>query len=113
MKICDLTQFYAPGSGGVKRYLLEKRRYIQNHTQDKHWLIIPGEKNEWQNDERLHTVTIRSPVVERRAGYRFLWNTRAVRQAIAQIRPDIIEVADPYQLGWAAQRAGRQLGIPV
>ena len=29
MKICDLTQFYSPLSGGVKRYVHEKIRYIQ------------------------------------------------------------------------------------
>ena len=29
MKICDLTQFYSPLSGGVKRYLHEKIDYIQ------------------------------------------------------------------------------------
>jgi len=113
MKLCDVTQFYAPGSGGVKRYLLEKRRYVQEHTHDEHWLIIPGEKTDWKSEGRLHTVTIRSPIVERRAGYRFLWNTRAVRRVIAQIQPDLIESADPYQLGWATQRVGRELKVPV
>ena len=29
VKICDLTQFYSPLSGGVKRYLHEKINYIQ------------------------------------------------------------------------------------
>ena len=29
LKICDLTQFYSPLSGGVKRYVHEKISYIQ------------------------------------------------------------------------------------
>ena len=29
VKICDLTQFYSPLSGGVKRYLHEKIAYIR------------------------------------------------------------------------------------
>ena len=29
MKVCDLTQFYSPLSGGVKRYLEEKRNYAE------------------------------------------------------------------------------------
>ena len=28
LKICDLTQFYSPVSGGVKRYLAEKTAYL-------------------------------------------------------------------------------------
>ena len=32
LKICDLTQFYSPLSGGVKRYVHEKINYIQTHV---------------------------------------------------------------------------------
>jgi len=43
MKICDLTQFYSPLSGGVKRYVHEKIAYIEKHApDDKHVLIVPG-----------------------------------------------------------------------
>ena len=43
VKICDLTQFYSPVSGGVKRYLQEKVAYMHEHTaDDRHILIIPG-----------------------------------------------------------------------
>ena len=33
LKICDLTQFYSPLSGGVKRYVHEKIGYIQNRDE--------------------------------------------------------------------------------
>ena len=42
MKICDVTQFYSPVSGGVKRYISEKRRYVLANTRDEHHLIVPG-----------------------------------------------------------------------
>jgi alpha-1,6-mannosyltransferase len=46
VKICDLTQFYSPVSGGVKRYVTEKVAYLQEHTEsDAHILIIPGERD--------------------------------------------------------------------
>ena len=32
VKICDLTQFYSPLSGGVKRYVHEKIGYIDRHA---------------------------------------------------------------------------------
>ena len=34
MKICDLTQFYSPLSGGVKRYVHEKSAYIDKYAPD-------------------------------------------------------------------------------
>lgn len=113
MKICDLTQFYSPVSGGVKRYITEKRRYLQQHTQDEHYLIVPGENTRLSSEGRLHTLTIQSPRLDRTSRYRLLLNTRLVRDFLDEIRPDVIESGDPYHLAWSAQRAGRELHIPV
>ena len=64
MKICDLTQFYSPVSGGVKRYVSEKVRYLREQTRDdQHVLIIPGESDDVKLGERSRVYTIRSPLV--------------------------------------------------
>jgi alpha-1,6-mannosyltransferase len=114
MKILDLTQFYSPVSGGVKRYLHEKIDYIENCTAtDKHVLVIPGKKTTVRARVRARAYTIRSPLVSRTAQYRALLNLRAVERILRSERPDIIESGDPYQLGWKAISAGRALKIPV
>ena len=114
MKICDLTQFYSPVSGGVKRYLHEKIDYVQNCTsKDKHVLIVPGKKTTVRANGRSRVYTIRAPLVSRTTQYRALLNLRAVEQILRNERPDVIESGDPYQLGWRAIRAGRALQIPV
>ena len=114
MKICDLTQFYSPLSGGVKRYVHEKIEYIQKHSPaDEHVLIVPGNKTEVSAAERSRIYSIRSPLVSRTARYRALINLAAVGDILEQERPDIIESADPYQVGWKAVAAGRALKIPV
>src|SRR5207244_2350732 len=114
MKICDLTQFYSPVSGGVKRYLHEKIDYVQNCTaSDKHVLVVPGPKSDVQVNGRSRIYTIRSPLVSRAAKYRALLNLRAVKEILDRERPDIIESGDPYQLGWKAVKAGRAFRIPV
>ena len=46
MKLCDLTQFYSPLSGGVKRYVHEKIAYIQSETEHEHVLVVPGPRTE-------------------------------------------------------------------
>jgi alpha-1,6-mannosyltransferase len=114
MKICDLTQFYSPFSGGVKRYVHEKIDYIGKHApRDEHVLIVPGPRTKVKINGRSRVYTIRSPLVSRTAQYRALLNLRAVGEILEQERPDLIESGDPYQLGWKAVRVGRALRVPV
>jgi alpha-1,6-mannosyltransferase len=114
LKICDLTQFYSPLSGGVKRYVHEKIRYIQTKSDDdEHVLIIPGATTEVVTDGRSRIYSIRSPLVSRSARYRALLNLRALDEILERERPDIIESGDPYQVGWKAVSVGRSLRIPV
>jgi alpha-1,6-mannosyltransferase len=114
MKVCDLTQFYSPVSGGVKRYLHEKMDYIERHApRHEHVLIVPGARTRLKANGRSHVYTIRSPVVSRTAQYRALLNLRAVEEILEREQPDVIESADPYQLGWKALKIGRALRVPV
>ncbi|MBA2622953.1 MAG: glycosyltransferase [Chthoniobacterales bacterium] len=114
LKICDVTQFYSPLSGGVKRYLQEKIRFIQNASPgDEHILIVPGEENKVTVEARSRVYTVRSPLISRSAQYRALLDLRTLHEIIAREQPDIIESSDPYQLGWAVLKSGLAQRIPV
>jgi alpha-1,6-mannosyltransferase len=117
VKVCDVTQFYSPVSGGVKRYISEKRRYVVEHTRDEHHLIIPGGETRYEREGRLHLHTIRSPRLDffsrYPSRYRLILNTQLVLDLLDDIRPDVIESGDPYHLAWTALRAGHQLHAPV
>ena len=117
MKICDVTQFYSPVSGGVKRYISEKRLHVLQHTRDEHHLIIPGSDTRYERQGRLHLHTIHSPRLDffsrYPSRYRLILNTRLVLDLLDDIRPDIIESGDPYHLAWTALRAGAQMHAPV
>ena len=113
MKLCDLTQFYSPLSGGVKRYVHEKIRYIQRATEDEHVLIIPGPKTELIEAERSRIYSIRSPLLSRTSRYRALLNLRAIEEILERERPHLIESGDPYQVAWKAIASGVGLRIPV
>jgi alpha-1,6-mannosyltransferase len=114
LKICDVTQFYSPLSGGVKRYVHEKAAYIDNYARgDEHVLIVPGSRTEVKSNGRARVYSIRSPLVSRTARYRALLNLGAVEEIVRRERPDIIESGDPYQLGWKAIGIGRALKLPV
>jgi alpha-1,6-mannosyltransferase len=114
VKICDLTQFYSPVSGGVKRYVSEKVRHVRERTAgDEHVLIIPGGRDEMIETERARTYTIQSPLISRTSRYRALLRLEAVERILEKERPDIIECGDPYQVAWKAVHSGAALGIPV
>lgn len=112
MTICDLTQFYSPFSGGVRRYVAEKAAHLEA-AGHRHVLIVPGKKSE-RVVEGLRTVyTIESPLVSRTARYRALISLNLVEEALEREQPDLIESGDPYQVAWKALASGRALGIPT
>ena len=101
---CDLTQSWSEVGGGVRTYLLHKRRHILEATAHRHLLIVPGARDEVIEEDRATTVTIRSPRVPGSPHYRLLLRNGAVRAALERFRPDLIECQDAYNLPWAALR---------
>ena len=99
---CDLTQSWSDVGGGVRTYLLHKRRHILEQTPHSHLMIIPGDRDEVVEEERAVTVTIRSPHVPGSPHYRLMLRNGAVRAALEQFQPDLIECQDAYNLPWAA-----------
>jgi alpha-1,6-mannosyltransferase len=112
MKVCDLTQFYSPFSGGVKRYIEEKRKYA-NALGHEHLLIVPGKRTERIETPGGKTFLIGSPLVSRTSRYRALFNLNAVEEILEREKPDVIESSDPYQIAWKAIMSGKALRIPV
>ena len=114
MKICDLTQFYSPVSGGVRRYIEQKSAFLRRHRPDcQHVVIVPGEKTESSGDDQIRVYTIASQLLSRTSRYRVLTKLHLVEEALEKERPDIIESGDPYQVAWKAVASGRGLDIPV
>ncbi len=114
MKICDLTQFYSPVSGGVRRYIEQKSAFLRRYRPDcRHVIIVPGEKTESVGDDAVRVYTIASQLLSRTSRYRALTKLHLVEEVLEKERPDIIESGDPYQVAWKAVASGRGLDIPV
>ena len=105
---CDLTQSWSEVGGGVRTYLLHKRRHILESTPHRHLMIIPGPRDEVIEEERATTVMIASPHVPGSPNYRLLLRGRAVRDALERFRPDLVECQDAYNLPWVAIRHRRR-----
>ena len=99
---CDLTQSWSEVGGGVRTYLLHKRRHILEATPHRHLLIVPGERDRVIEEDHAVTVTIASPHVPGSPHYRLMLRNGAVREALRTFQPDLIECQDAYNLPWAA-----------
>lgn len=99
---CDVTQSWSDVGGGVRTYLLHKRRHILESTPHSHLMIVPGDRDEVLEEDRAVTVTIASPRVPGSPHYRLMLRNGAVRAALERYRPDLVECQDAYNLPWAA-----------
>ena len=88
---CDLTQSWSEVGGGVRTYLLHKRRHILDSTSHRHLMVIPGPRDEVIDEGRAITVMVQSPHVPGSPHYRLLLRNGAVREALERYRPDLIE----------------------
>ncbi len=110
MHIVDTTMFFAPRSGGVKRYLLAKHAWLRCHTSFRHSLVVPAAG---AIADDADTVAIAAPPLPGSGGYRLPLRAGPWTRTLLALAPDLIEVGDPYRVAWAALEAGQRLGVPV
>jgi len=113
MKICDMVQAYAVGSGGVKTYLHEKRRYLLEQTDCEHLLIVPGASDRIQREGRATTIEIEGPLVRGAGAYRFVARVDKLLRRLGHEAPDLIEVGDPFLMPWVARYHRWRRGAPL
>jgi alpha-1,6-mannosyltransferase len=99
-------------SGGVRRYVNEKVKHWRARGQ-RHLLIIPGAEDAVAGDDSGRVYTIKSPLVSKETGYRVLLRLGEIGRILAVERPDIVENADPYQVGWRVAGDCARLHIPA
>lgn len=109
MHITDMTMFYAPASGGVRTYLEAKHRLLRLYPEVQHSVLIPGRA--FRQQDGIYEVP--APILPFCKGYRFPVRRAPWLNLLGRLRPDLIEVGDPYMTAWVALDAGRRLEIPV
>ncbi|MCB1162938.1 glycosyltransferase [bacterium] len=103
LRICDMVQAYADGSGGVKTYLDQKRRFLMEETECEHVLIIPGESDRCLREGRAITYEVESPVVRGAGAYRFIGRVDKLLRILGDEALDVVEVGDPWLMPWVAR----------
>jgi alpha-1,6-mannosyltransferase len=102
--LLDASMFWTP-VGGVQQVLDTKRRYLRGLGW-RHTLMAPGA----QGPGRIDCGGRRLPAS---GGYRFVTRRAEAARLMAEARPDLIEAADPYTLGWSVLDAAARLRVPA
>lgn len=95
IRVCDVNDFFSLTGGGVRRYHLEKLRFMSRREDIEYHLLLPSDHAgiEVHGHARIHHVPA-IPLL--RSGYRLIVNPLRLRRILRQIRPDIVEVGSPY-----------------
>ena len=110
MHIVDTTLFFAPSSGGVKRYLLAKHDYLKRQKGVRHTIVVPGSAHE---RPAAGVVVVTSPRIPWGHGYRVPLSINDWADVLCALEPDVIEAGDPYHLAWSALEAAQRLDVPA
>jgi hypothetical protein len=113
LKICDITQYYSPYRGGVRRYVEQRQLYINLTDLHRQVLVIPDDRSDLMHRGRSVIYRVHSPRIDRICDYHAIINLECVREIIRAEQPDLIECADPYQLAWMILDESRELKIPA
>lgn len=111
LRVLDITDCYSDSvSGGVKTYLHEKSEALARRG-IRHAMIVPGEETVEASLGETRLFRIRGPIVPMSRAYRTILSARAVRAALLDFRPHVVEVGSPFLVPRLLRRAldGRRL----
>lgn len=113
LAVLDSTEWFAPTSGGIRTYLLQKERYVATRPWLRHALVVPWAVDGIVEREGARWYECAGPRVPRNAPYRLLLSVQRMRRVLAHERPDIIEIGSPAIVPWVIFRALGQRDVPV
>lgn len=111
--MCDIVQFHSPISGGIRRYVGDKARLFASRDDIQHAVLIPGPDNRTWQEGNTTWVQMASPRMPGSRSYRLFLSKQGMHQFLEAFRPDLIEVADPYQSAWMALSWARARQVPL
>ncbi|HEY2161062.1 MAG TPA: glycosyltransferase [Solirubrobacteraceae bacterium] len=107
--VCDVALFYAERSGGIRTYLNEKARFAGSTHAFEHHLVVPGKRE--RHSAGRHEL--RSLQLAASNGYRVPLGSRAVRETLRAIKPDVVVLHDPFWRPLSVTREAHRLGAAV
>ncbi len=96
MKLIDITPYFHPKSGGIRRYILEKIKFLE--TEDvEHVLIIPGKERRLYYMASTKVYEVPSYPIPFTGGYRFFSSFSEIKEILEIEKPTVVELGGTYQ----------------
>ncbi len=113
LAVLDTTEWFAPTSGGIRTYLLQKEQYVAARRWLRHALVVPWSEDGIVEREGARWYECGGPRVPRNAPYRLLTSVARMRRVLLHERPDVIEIGSPAVVPWVLFRALGARDVPV
>ncbi|HYW50832.1 MAG TPA: glycosyltransferase [Gemmatimonadaceae bacterium] len=113
LAVLDTTEWFAPTSGGIRTYLLQKQAYVAARDWLRHALVVPWSHDGIVEQEGARWYEFAGPRVPRNEPYRLLTSVARMRRVLDHERPDVIEIGSPAIVPWVVFRALGARDVPV
>ena len=113
LAVLDTTEWFAPTSGGIRTYLLQKELYVAARPWLRHALVVPWATDGIVDREGARWYEFAGPRVPRNDPYRLLTSVSRMRRVLEHERPDVIELGSPAIIPWVVFRALGRRDVPI
>ena len=111
-RVIDVTQWYAPTSGGIRTYLRAKADWAAR-SGAPHAAVVTGEHTGQEQVAQSSFVTVRGRTPNQRWGYRLAVRSPAVIEALESLRPDVVVLHDALAFPRAIAEWAAAHGVAV
>ena len=112
MNVVDVTQWFAPKSGGIRTYLHAKAEYAEARRL-RHALVVPGATATVARIARTPVVVVPGLPTAQETGYRLIPHPRPMIQALDRLQPTVLVIHDATSFPRRLCRWAHTRGIPV
>ena len=113
LAVLDTTEWFAPTSGGIRTYQLQKERYVATRPWLRHALVVPWESDGIVEREGARWYEFAGPRVPRNDPYRLITSVARMRRVLDHEKPDVIELGSPALVPWIVFRALGKRDVPI
>jgi len=97
MNLIDITPYFHSRSGGIRRYLLEKAKFLKDVPSVRHVIIVPGKEEKIYKLWNSKVYELPSLPILKSGGYRFFRSLNRIKEIIKKEKPNVVELGGTYQ----------------
>jgi len=112
MRVVDVTQWYAPRSGGIRTYLHAKAASAAR-ARRSHALVVPGTTASITRVDRTPVIAVPGLPTAQETGYRLIPHPRPIIQTLERLEPTVLVIHDATAFPRTLCRWARGNGVPA